>query len=307
MKNLKIRLFFPQILALIILVACAGEDTAEAVPPCFICPTDFNAQDSEPAWSPDGSWIAFAHADVAGKMGIYLITPDRQKMRRWHLGSASAPAWSPNGRWLAFSEDGQIWKKTFTGDSLTQLTFEGRNFYPTWSSDGRWIAFDALIKSRSRFYAIWKIESDGTTRIPITPLSSDYGDVRMPNWVGNDIVHIRYSKNMSSPDIFLMNQEGGNVARLTFDEAVDYYPKLLRDQKIVFSSKALYAPFYQIWTMNVDGSSLKQLTNSQGYSCAWSPDGTRIVYTDSRAKNGRLWIMDADGDSKRQLTFENDF
>lgn len=56
--------------------------------------------------------------------------------------------------------------------------------------------------------------------------------------------------------------------------------------------------------MDVDGSELKQLTNTQGYSCDWSPDGNYIVYTDSRRENGRLWLMHADGSNKRQLTFE---
>lgn len=59
--------------------------------------------------------------------------------------------------------------------------------------------------------------------------------------------------------------------------------------------------------MNADGSDLKQLTNTQAYSCDWSPDGTHIVYTDSRAGNGRLWIMEENGSNKRQLTFERHF
>lgn len=59
--------------------------------------------------------------------------------------------------------------------------------------------------------------------------------------------------------------------------------------------------------MKADGTDLKQLTNTQGYSCDWSPDGSKIVYTDSRAVNGRLWIMNADGSNKDQLTFATFF
>lgn len=308
MRNLKIHLFFLHLLSLIVLVACTKEDLEESEKSCFICPVDFNATDSEPDWSPDGAWIAFAHGDVPDKMGIYLIRPDGQEIQRWHDGPANSPAWSPDGQWIAFSENGQIWKKKFNGDSLTQLTFEDRNSYPTWSPDGRWIAFDAFIKSRGRFYAIWKIQNNGGARTLITTFSADYGDIRMPNWIGTNIVHIRYSRNTAAPEIFLMNHEGENVVRLTSNEASDYYPKFSKDQaKIAFSSKAQYDSHYQIWTMNVGGSGLKRLTNTQGYSCDWSADGARIVYTDSRAENGRLWIMDADGCNKRQLTFENQF
>jgi hypothetical protein len=41
---------------------------------------------------------------------------------------------------------------------------------------------------------------------------------------------------------------------------------------------------FDIWVINADGSGLRQLTKNPGpeFDPAWSPDGTQIVYRDSR-------------------------
>lgn len=192
------------------------------------------------------------------------------------------------------------------GDSLEQLTFEGRNFFPTWSSSGKEIAFDALIETVTNFYCIWKIKNDGSGKTLIVKLSPEYGDIRMPYWTGDKIIHVRYLQGVYSSEVFTMDAEGEDLRRLTFNEASDYYPKFSARGKLVFSSKPRNV-HRQIWTMDADGANLKQLTDTQAYSCDWSPDGNYIVYTDTRRENGRLWIMDEDGSAKRQLTFEYHF
>lgn len=47
----------------------------------------------------------------------------------------SKPDWSTDD-WIAFESDAQIFICKSNGDSLTQITFEGDNFYPSWSPDG---------------------------------------------------------------------------------------------------------------------------------------------------------------------------
>lgn len=143
---------------------------------------------------------------------------------------------------------------------------------------------------------------NGTEKTLITIHSPEDGDIRMPNW-GADftIVHYRYIVGIGKSEIFTMDSVGGNITRLTYNDASDDYPKI-SENSIAFTSKPRNDKLFHIWTINTDGSGLKQLT--QGYTCDWSPDGKQIVYTDSRAENGRLWIMDVDGSNKKQLTFE---
>jgi|LSQX01.1.fsa_nt_gb Tol biopolymer transport system component len=273
----------------------------------FPGPFDFNITDSEPAWSPDGQWIAFVHGSMPND-GIYLISPDGEQLQLWHQGIADSPAWSPCGQWIAFSQGAQIWKKKIDGDSLTQLTFEGKNFFPAWSSNGDWIAYDAIIIGETTLYALWKMKFDGSDKFLISYKPGE-GAVRMPHWVGDTIIHIRYKQGVFfSSEIFSMNSEGGNETRITFNESTDYYPKISSiHKKIAFTSQSQATRLHQIWSMEIDGSNLKQLTNTHGYRCDWSPCGNYIVYTDSRSENGRLWIMNANGSNKRQLTFEHHF
>jgi Tol biopolymer transport system component len=63
---------------------------------------------------------------------------------------------------------------------------------------------------------------------------------------------------------------------------------------------------YEIWTMNGDGSDLRQLTTTGGKGDIepdWSPDGTSIVFSSSRDDEYlvQLYLMDADGGNQRRL------
>ena len=61
--------------------------------------------DGSPAWSPDGSLIAFV-SDRAGAPQVFVISPDGGEARQLtelERGVAGAPAWSPDGRKLAFA------------------------------------------------------------------------------------------------------------------------------------------------------------------------------------------------------------
>lgn len=59
-----------------------------------------------------------------------------------------------------------------------------------------------------------------------------------------------------------------------------------------------------IYTINTDGSSLKQLTTSPAadYMPRWSPDGKRIAFVSRRDGNGEIYVMDANGEHLTRLT-----
>src|SRR5579862_2835671 len=68
---------------------------------------------------------------------------------------------------------------------------------------------------------------------------------------------------------------------------------------------------YEIYVMNADGSSVRQLTNDASddgyYGLTWSPDGKHIVFASSRVaeKYPQLFIMDADGANSTLLCAED--
>jgi Tol biopolymer transport system component len=61
---------------------------------------------------------------------------------------------------------------------------------------------------------------------------------------------------------------------------------------------------FEIWTVRLDGTDLRQLTHAKGEDTvpAWSPDGRSIVFVSYRTTWPKLWSMNADGNRLRQLT-----
>ena len=92
----------------------------------------------EPAWSPDGTQIAFG-SDHEGFRGIYVMDADGsdlQKLSNTRDGE-NCPTWSPNGTRIAFASwrdgDGEIYVMNADGSNLQKLTdnrFEDE--FPAW-------------------------------------------------------------------------------------------------------------------------------------------------------------------------------
>jgi Tol biopolymer transport system component len=280
-------------------------------PPCVNCGVDFRVTDFEPAWSPDGKYIAYFHGDtVPGKTGIYIITPEGKENRLFQPGTnIYEPTWSPDGQWIVFSDKTQIWKKKLNGDSLIQLTTEGRNFFPAWSPDGNWIAYHntdcgcAVCPPPVNSCGILFIHKDsGQKKLIVSG--------EMPNWMDNkNLLYVGLKH-----EIYKFSLLDSSVQKITdlYNKGaygVSYPKYSYINNKIIFSAQYPNANMQnpnskpQIFIMDLNGSNVKQLTQTQAYSCDWSPDGRQIIYTDSRGVNGRLWLMNADGSEKKQLTF----
>jgi len=79
------------------------------------------------------------------------------------------------------------------------------------------------------------------------------------------------------------------------------------DGRIAFSSSRDGSP--EIYTMNMNGSSLKKLTKSTGIdvSPAFSSDGLQIAFVSDRGGTPQIYIMNADGTGVKRLTFEGSY
>jgi Tol biopolymer transport system component len=112
--------------------------------------SDPTAEESEPAWAPDGSWIAYVRREPGtASREIWLMRPDGSQRRRLlpQTGTTTGPAWAPDSTKLAFSsnEEGsifEIYTVGVDGQGLrTVVPTTADNFEPSWSPDGSKIAY----------------------------------------------------------------------------------------------------------------------------------------------------------------------
>ena len=101
-------------------------------------------------------------------------------------------------------------------------------------------------------------------------------------------------------EIYTMLPDGFDRRQITFGTANAWEPDWSPDgTKIAFWSP--HQESTAIFTMNPDGSGLKQITPTDeisGYDPAWSPDGTKIAF----ASWSGIHVMNADGSDVKRLT-----
>ena len=129
--------------------------------------TDLTYDARQPAWSPDGSRIAF-QAYRNGTWDVWTIEPDGSSPTPLTTGPFDdrEPHWSPDGARLAFSSDRSghydIWVlEIATGETRRVTSDEGNDYWPAWSPDGREIAF---VAARQKGSGIRAVTLDGVER-----------------------------------------------------------------------------------------------------------------------------------------------
>ena len=178
----------------------------------------------EPAWSPDGMWIAYSSQQAAGS-DIFLVRPDGTARQRLTDNDAldGTPAWSPDGTRLAiFSDRDGSWNlyvMNADGSQERRLTADAaEDSAPAWSPDGNWIAF---MSDRDGNPEIYQIPPDGTG---LTRLTHHAGEDWFPSW-SPDGTRIAFSSNRDgNHEIYLMNSDGGGAQRITDNAAEDWSP-----------------------------------------------------------------------------------
>ncbi|MGD8377472.1 MAG: PDZ domain-containing protein, partial [Acidobacteriota bacterium] len=105
-------------------------------------------RESDPAWSPDGRWIAY-YSDVTGEMQLYVREQDgsgepRQVTRKGSVWRAPA-LWSPDGEKLAFGDSENRLNVVDVESGTITVADQGDqgsldNY--RWSPDSRWLVYE---------------------------------------------------------------------------------------------------------------------------------------------------------------------
>jgi TolB protein len=161
--------------------------------------------------------------------------------------------------------------------NIKQLTFGGENAEAYWSFDGKKISFQST-RDGSKADQIYVMDADGSN---VRRISSGEGRTTCS-----------YFTKDGRRVIYASTHLGGAEPPPPPDMSQGYV-------------WAVY-PTYDIFSVRLDGSGLRRLTDTPGYDAEGtiSPDGKRIVFTSMRDGDLDLYSMDLDGKNVQRLTRE---
>ncbi len=182
------------------------------------------ADDWTPAWSPDGSQLAFSSIR-AGNWEIFVLDmsclddpescPDKLTQLTADGNGNILPVWSPDGSRIAFSSKASgnwdIYTMAPNGTDIRQVTTDPANdLSPAWSPDGTRMAFETNRDGNVEIY-VSGANGDADQNISNFPLANDHG----PFWSPDGQFIVFYSNRDGNWEIFSTTLDGQTVVNLT--------------------------------------------------------------------------------------------
>jgi Tol biopolymer transport system component len=293
--------------------------------------------------APNGQ-IVYIRSDAQGNDLAYTTNPDGSNEQLLFPGKADWARWSPDGSQVdvrhsddlaativdietGTSRDLQIPDPVFgCAPTTSQEDCENTDFgCPAWSPDGARLACSGssgVEPRRNGIYTIRSSDGGDLTLIKSCPPAcggvGDYSpDGKRLTLVGPD--------SSDQLRIFVMKLNGSGFTpitpagmRLNDEDSPRWSPK---GDQILFTSRPAPGFRYVIWVINADGSGLRRvpiqscggaLADPASVGCpdaAWSPDGTKIVFTRvttpywalSGTRKG-IYTVNADGSDPFKVT-----
>ena len=253
---------------------------------------EYRYSDVFPTYSKDGK---LATTDLSSQMGnpqtsISVWNTDGYTGRKrifWDpSGSAMMASWSPDSNQIVFGFGTFFGGRSARPARLRIMNADGSNLrdlteglpnagFPSWSPDGKTIV-----------YRVWGYGDNGVEQRglrvmnladkSIKVLSTEWDNFPYYSPTGDRILFTRQKKEDQDFDIFIMKADGTDVKQITNWPGTDGHATWLPDGKRIFIMSArtgfkdereMYdnspQPYSQPFIMNVDGTGLRQLSQSR--------------------------------------------
>jgi Tol biopolymer transport system component/DNA-binding winged helix-turn-helix (wHTH) protein len=279
----------------------------------------------QPAFSPDGRWLAYASCPVrptapcdvhlaAVGDGLRLAGAPRQLTQ--HRAAIHGITWTPDGLSLVYGVSPMFRYGEGMASQLWRVPVDGRQ-PPERLEASRLGAFapaavparDRLVFAQDRvdFDILRFVAPDGETPV-VASSFADYGPRFSPD--GRRIA-FESSRSGEAQEIWLADPDGSNVVQLT-GGPVDWRaePRWRGDpvwspdgSRIVFSSRG-DGGTPDLWAVDLEGGTLRRLTNDPYHDAikTWSPDGRWLYYRQDRADGRDIMRITASGGVPERIT-----
>lgn len=215
--------------------------------------------DHEPAFSPDGSQVAFIRSTIAGVSNDVFVMPA-------------------------------------AGGQVKRLTFDNRPIMgpPTWTPDSREIIFSS---DRGVETGLWRVSAKGCIPRPVAGPVGEATWPSIPA-KGNTLVYEQGQSKFNIWRLDLKDAEhhARPPSALISEKGDKMRPELSPDgKKIAFESNRL--GFWDIWTCDVEGDNCDQVTSLHGTAgrARWSPNGRYIAFEFHPRERSEIYVAEVPG------------
>lgn len=273
--------------------------------------TDLSSEPMNPRVSPDGSTVVFASGTTQPlvretyTVGIngenFRQLTDRQVNLSWQ------PSVSPDSKKIAYVVEKQgrsdLQVMNLDGSENVNITNSNKGYWsPTWSPDGKTIVTVSR-DTRNNSVELVAVAADGSSKVQLTGngLNPDV-PVFTPN--GQNIV-FSVAPGFGPALLASIKSDGTGFRAYATDLTLIGTPAVTQENTVVFSASKPNGE-YGLFEQKLDSELPPKLLHSGKsiLSPAVSPDGSRIVFSESVGRNYHLFETDREGRNITQLTTE---
>ncbi len=262
-----------------------------------------------PAWSPDGSHLAFIQIRRGEPEALAVAAADGSDMRILLKADAvypffNRPVWSPDASLVAFSRSGggiaqEIWLMPAAGGQPRRMWQDPPGVFsadPVFTPDGRGVVHTS---SRSGATNLWVMPIDGNTPLRLT---SGSGPDQLPSVARTGAIAFLNSRTRGT---LLVHQfEGGATRTVATHHSVLWAPAFSPEGREVAFARNEADGSWHIWTVAVGGGAPRQITSGRLPEIypRYTSDGSAILFQTWGSEPRRIWRAPRDGGQPAALT-----
>ncbi len=263
----------------------------------------FNEKSStNPKWSPDGNWIAFTSNRKDNKNNLYVLRAIGGESEQISdlKSSVSDFEWSPDGKWIAYS--------------MSDAKSDDEDKNDKGKNDFRWVDEN---QKMARLY-VTPVAKDANGKREAKKLTTDNRHITGFNWSpdGSRIVFNHVSSPVAndwpSSDISIVEVASAKTTTLaatpSAESAFHYSPDGKWISGIASDTPVRWAQSYTIRAYPAGGGEPKVMAishDAQPSVVGWTPDGTKILFSESKGTGTALYEANVAAGTVRELDYQD--